>query len=398
MPDPTISTLDTLHVVLGRLKDLRLDLIDKEDLASDARRRWSEEWDAHPELHALLNGTAPATPLYTVTVPPGAEALHNRCGVAWKYHDGKAIGYTDCAAARERALAAGEEVSSVPLPPRDVPSGSRGVPIPLPPGVDPGDLDLAFGWLFDLPLVAQRPIPVQPVTVHGAPCVCVSRQGTPRGGQIWDLRDLYPLPQWQASHARRWPTFTDPKDAPSVPRLPEHQYTGLVVSTTDGEFVIGHSGPLLTSAPMEAPAQQTSTVPVVEEAAAEPKKKRGRPKKESPPDPLTVDNLLRAAILLDPGAPARWAAFRESGLPDGLLLAHVATEWGCGGSLDYGASGQCSYRGGEQPAFWLTQLDQTGPSLDGAALVAAVRRVVGIPLPKDEAEEADLFTRKEGAA
>jgi hypothetical protein len=144
----------------------------------------------------------------------------------------------------------------------------------------------------------------------------------------------------------------------------------------------------------------------------EPKKKR-RPRKQAEPDHRTLDNLLRASLMPDDEAIARWTAHRQQGLPDGLLLASIAAEWGCGGSLDYGKEGQCCFQGVPEgnPAFWLGQLTREGePTLEGPALVEAVRRALGIANPSPERDaarqptesvsEPDLFSqeRKEGAA
>jgi hypothetical protein len=238
-----------------------------------------------------------------------------------------------------------------------------------------------------------RPVSLTPVVLHGSEWVCVSLTDT-----TWDLRALFPRPQWQASYQREWDMQSRLEDLP--PRDPANVFSGLLISTPNGDRVVGFApGLTLSSTPGVTPPAPASEE--VEEAPVP--KKRARRKKEPATDPQTLDNLLRASLMPDDEAIARWTAHRQQGLPDGLLLASIAAEWGCGGNLDYGANGQCSFQGvpAGNPAFWLNLDHQGAPTLEGQAMVETVRRVLGIPLPKDEAEEADLFSaqaRKEGAA
>ena len=104
----------------------------------------------------------------------------------------------------------------------------------------------------------------------------------------------------------------------------------------------------------------------------------------------SLDLALRSALLARPGSYRRWVARRAIGLDDGALRLAVAREFAPSLRPATPETPAFTTRGGDRPALWLGGIDAADrlPDLAGDQLVAAARRVMSVPMPREGAGRA----------
>lgn len=109
---------------------------------------------------------------------------------------------------------------------------------------------------------------------------------------------------------------------------------------------------------------------------------------------MTANETLFRALHSTEGYGARWKAVREKGATDAEIKDLICGVFGIWGGFSGPGEPGCTYSGGTAPQFWIGDQYENGkrkkPTLSGQALVDATRRLLGIPLPKDHAQQMEM--------
>ena len=104
---------------------------------------------------------------------------------------------------------------------------------------------------------------------------------------------------------------------------------------------------------------------------------------------MSVDACLYRALHMFSHGTERWTIARKKGLTDDELKTTIGEEFG----IEGGGSGHRE-KGGANPGFWWEaspdKQDHKKPTLQGKALLDAVRRLMQIPAP-GQAVQRELF-------
>jgi len=103
------------------------------------------------------------------------------------------------------------------------------------------------------------------------------------------------------------------------------------------------------------------------------------------------DMLLYRALHRFTRSGERWAELRATGGDDDAIRERVSAEFGrwatFGGPSETGAA----FDGGPNPRFWVGNSHKGPPTLQGAELIAVVRKLMRIPPVKVESVQGSLF-------
>jgi ParB/RepB/Spo0J family partition protein len=149
-----------------------------------------------------------------------------------------------------------------------------------------------------------------------------------------------------------------------------------------GSFELNSSGPEMVARLARVfGVKVAAPAPVYEDFLPEDLKPRGAGKTSPAANGESDSNdALRSALHATNGSLGRWLDRQEAGLSGPQLRAAIGEEWQ--GNPGASVHGGYATRGGVKPAIWIGSMVAKGkPTLDGKALLSAVRELLSIPQP-----------------